>query len=73
MYHYDLVIEGFCGIAPTISLKVFVDGKLEYDFAVDIFREKDDELFTHTAQRMVRAIENGQVERLQAYQDSLVP
>lgn len=73
MYHYDLVIDGFCGIAPSIHLKVFIDGKLEYDFAVDIFREKDDELFIHTAQRMAEWIEQGQIERLQAYQESLIP
>ena len=73
MYTYNLVIEGFCGIAPSIQLQVFVDGKLEYDLAVEIFHNKDDESFVHTAQRMVRAIENGQVERMQNYQDSLVP
>lgn len=73
MYHYNLVIEGFCGIAPSVSLKVSVDGKLEYDFSVDIFREKEDELFIHTAQRMVEWIEQGQIERLQAYQESLIP
>jgi len=73
MYHYNLVIEGFCGIAPSVSLKVFVDGKLEYDFDVDIFRGKDDSSFIDTAKRMVRAIEQGQIERLQDYQESLVP
>lgn len=73
MYHYDLVMEGFCGIAPSVSLKVFVDGKLEYNFSVDIFCKKEDELFIHTAQRMVEWIEQGQIERLQAYQESLVP
>lgn len=72
MYHYNLVIEGFCGIAPSIHLQVFVDGKLEYDFDVYAFREEGDDLFIYTAQRMVEWIEQGQIERLQAYQESLV-
>ena len=73
MMTYNLVIEGFCGIAPSVSLKVFVDGKLEYDFDVDIFQGKDDSSFIATAKRMVRAIEQGQAERLQDYQESLIP
>lgn len=73
MMTYNLVVEGFCGIAPSASLKVFVDGKLEYDFSVGIFREKDDEPLTQTAQRIVEWIKQGQIERLQAYQESLVP
>ena len=72
MYTYNLVIEGFCGIAPSIHLQVFVAGKLEYDFDVEIFQEKDDSSFIATAKRVVRSIEQGQIERLQAYQESLV-
>ena len=75
-YDYTLTIEGFMGTAPMISLNVLDTNSGEiWSLAVDIFRKPEDELFVHTAQRMVEEIEEkeGMLEHMQAYQESLIP
>ena len=75
-YNYTLVIEGFMGVAPMISLKVIGNNYKEVsNLSVDIFRKPEDELFIHTAQRMVKEIEanDDMLGAMEAYQESLVP
>lgn len=75
-YNYTLCIENFMGVAPMISLKVRDTNTGEiWSLSVDLYRKPEDDLFVHTAQRMVEEIEEkeGMLERMQAYQDSLVP
>ncbi len=75
-YNYTLVIEGFMGVAPMISLKVIGNNYKEVsNLSVDIFRKPEDELFIHTAQRMVEEIEanDDMLGAMEAYQESLVP
>ncbi len=75
-YNYTLAIEGFMGVAPIISLKVIGNNHKEVsNLYVDIFRKPEDELFVHTAQRMVEEIEanDDMLGAMEAYQESLVP
>lgn len=75
-YNYTLVYEGFMGAAPMISLNVHDTNTGEiWSLGVDIFRKPEDECFTDTAQRMVEEIEGkeGMLERMQNYQESLIP
>jgi len=75
-YNYTLEIEGFMGVAPMISLKIIGNNYKEVsNLSVDIFRKPEDELFVHTAQRMVEEIEanDDMLGAMEAYQESLVP
>ena len=75
-YNYTLAIEGFMGVAPMVSLKVIGNNYKEVsNLSVDIFRKPEDELFVHTAQRMVEEIEanDDMLGAMEAYQESLVP
>lgn len=75
-YNYTLVYEGFMGVAPMISLNVRDKNTGEiWSLSVEIFRKPEDESFVYTAQRMVEEIEEkeGMLERMQNYQESLIP